>query len=183
MAQQLCVARSPDAACGAAGEGRRAPSGPCLAGRRGGGAGLLLPLTEAGEIAPFQGCRPVPHTQPWFLGRGQPAWPVAGRGRSRRLPGTGRRGGRRTWFHRGAQSAAGERVARCGSIGWRGCAVRTRSPRCDRTPGGFAGRFPPGLCRCRGCRTRRGARPTLARDPRCRAGARPDFRRHRWLAP
>ncbi len=33
-----------------------------------GGAGVLLPLTEAGEIAPFRGCLPVPHTRPWFLG-------------------------------------------------------------------------------------------------------------------
>lgn len=33
-----------------------------------GGAGLLLPLNEAGEIAPFPGCVAVPHTRPWFLG-------------------------------------------------------------------------------------------------------------------
>ena len=32
------------------------------------GAGLLLPLTEAGEIAPFRGCVAVPHTRAWFLG-------------------------------------------------------------------------------------------------------------------
>lgn len=32
------------------------------------GAGLLLPLTEAGEIAPFRGCVAVPHTRSWFLG-------------------------------------------------------------------------------------------------------------------
>ena len=32
------------------------------------GTGLLLPLSEAGEIFPFRHCVPVPHTQDWFLG-------------------------------------------------------------------------------------------------------------------
>lgn len=29
---------------------------------------LLLPLEQAGEIFPWPGVQPVPHTQPWFLG-------------------------------------------------------------------------------------------------------------------
>lgn len=33
-----------------------------------GDAGLLLPLSEAGEIFPFRGAVAVPHTRPWFLG-------------------------------------------------------------------------------------------------------------------
>ncbi|GAP34782.1 chemotaxis protein CheW [Piscinibacter sakaiensis] len=33
-----------------------------------GGAGLLLPLADAGEIFPFRGALRVPHTRPWFLG-------------------------------------------------------------------------------------------------------------------
>jgi twitching motility protein PilI len=32
------------------------------------GAGLLLPLSEAGEIFPFRTCVAVPHTRAWFLG-------------------------------------------------------------------------------------------------------------------
>jgi twitching motility protein PilI len=33
-----------------------------------GGQGLLVPLPTAGEIFPFAGVLPVPHTQPWFVG-------------------------------------------------------------------------------------------------------------------
>lgn len=33
-----------------------------------GAAGLLLPLSEAGEIFPFRGAVTVPHTRHWFLG-------------------------------------------------------------------------------------------------------------------
>lgn len=33
-----------------------------------GGAGLLLPLAQAGEIFPLGAVAPVPHTQPWFVG-------------------------------------------------------------------------------------------------------------------
>lgn len=32
------------------------------------GQGFLLPLAEAGEIFPFAGLIPVPHTAPWFMG-------------------------------------------------------------------------------------------------------------------
>lgn len=32
------------------------------------GHGLLLPLSGAGEIFPGASVKPVPHTQPWFLG-------------------------------------------------------------------------------------------------------------------
>ncbi len=32
------------------------------------GLRLLLPLAQAGEIFPWRGVRPVPYTQPWFLG-------------------------------------------------------------------------------------------------------------------
>ncbi len=32
------------------------------------GMRLLLPLEQAGEIFPWRGVRPVPYTQPWFLG-------------------------------------------------------------------------------------------------------------------
>lgn len=33
-----------------------------------GTTGLLLPLSEAGEIFPYRGSVTVPHSQPWFLG-------------------------------------------------------------------------------------------------------------------
>jgi twitching motility protein PilI len=33
-----------------------------------GGQGLLVALPTAGEIFPFGGVLPVPHTQPWFVG-------------------------------------------------------------------------------------------------------------------
>lgn len=33
-----------------------------------GGADLLLPLNDAGEISPYSGCLPVPYTRGWFLG-------------------------------------------------------------------------------------------------------------------
>jgi twitching motility protein PilI len=32
------------------------------------GHGFLLPLSDAGEIFPFAGFVPVPHTAPWFVG-------------------------------------------------------------------------------------------------------------------
>lgn len=33
-----------------------------------GGQGVLVPLPMAGEIFPFAGVLPVPHTRPWFVG-------------------------------------------------------------------------------------------------------------------